>query len=213
MQQRRRHPVRPIPSQLWCKNFGKKEYWRTFQLAWSAGTLLLPSFLWKPVLSDNAGWSVRSILWNTSCSIFFILFLFAQSCYMRNACWTQINQWFKSHCWNCLRGLMLWFKSLLYMWLTDSDGIPWVQSLICLVEWRRWYALGLFSEANLLKIWVDTSIDMKHVFLTTSVGFRIACAGFSLVFNCILAAEVTRVYICPVILNYSILDSVWFPHR
>nr|CAB3457877.1 unnamed protein product [Digitaria exilis] len=24
--QRPHHPVRPIPSQLWCKNFGKKEY-------------------------------------------------------------------------------------------------------------------------------------------------------------------------------------------
>ncbi|RVW27065.1 hypothetical protein CK203_057781 [Vitis vinifera] len=26
LQQRPHHPVRPIPSQLWCKNFGNKEY-------------------------------------------------------------------------------------------------------------------------------------------------------------------------------------------
>ncbi|URE09270.1 hypothetical protein MUK42_21895 [Musa troglodytarum] len=26
LEQRPHHPVRPIPSQLWCKNFGKKEY-------------------------------------------------------------------------------------------------------------------------------------------------------------------------------------------
>ncbi|KAF7148629.1 hypothetical protein RHSIM_Rhsim03G0179700 [Rhododendron simsii] len=26
LQQRPHHPVRPIPSQIWCKNFGKKEY-------------------------------------------------------------------------------------------------------------------------------------------------------------------------------------------
>ncbi|RRT82690.1 hypothetical protein B296_00019493 [Ensete ventricosum] len=26
LQQRPHYPVRPIPSQLWCKNFGKKEY-------------------------------------------------------------------------------------------------------------------------------------------------------------------------------------------
>ncbi|KAL9315046.1 hypothetical protein ACSQ67_016047 [Phaseolus vulgaris] len=25
-QQRPHHPVRPIPSQLWCKNFGTKDY-------------------------------------------------------------------------------------------------------------------------------------------------------------------------------------------
>ncbi|KAF5733017.1 hypothetical protein HS088_TW17G00552 [Tripterygium wilfordii] len=26
LEQRPHHPVRPIPSQLWCKNFGNKEY-------------------------------------------------------------------------------------------------------------------------------------------------------------------------------------------
>ncbi|KAI5564510.1 hypothetical protein POPTR_014G079800v4 [Populus trichocarpa] len=26
LEQRPHHPVRPIPSQLWCKNFGNKDY-------------------------------------------------------------------------------------------------------------------------------------------------------------------------------------------
>ncbi|KAK8966365.1 hypothetical protein KSP40_PGU015632 [Platanthera guangdongensis] len=26
LEQRPHHPVRPIPSQLWCKNFGKRDY-------------------------------------------------------------------------------------------------------------------------------------------------------------------------------------------
>lgn len=45
VQQRPHPPVRPIPSQLWCKNFGNKEYWRSLQ--WRITEVLSPAADWS----------------------------------------------------------------------------------------------------------------------------------------------------------------------
>ena len=64
MQQRPHHPVRPIPSQLWCKNFGKKEYWRSFQLAWSGARCFCLLFVktCAQIMLDEVLWAYSGML-------------------------------------------------------------------------------------------------------------------------------------------------------
>jgi hypothetical protein len=122
MQQRPHHPVRPIPSQLWCKNFGKKEYWSTFELVWHEGTLLLPSFC-QNLCSAMMSETLHVISFDS---------FFSQWCYMRSPYWTQINWWLISLWWTYCDVDMSCYLcphnvegSLLYMWWTD-------QVMICL---------------------------------------------------------------------------------
>lgn len=78
LQQRPHHPVRPIPSQLWCKNFGKKEYWRMSELARRTPVFIL--FCHNLFSAINAWRSMLLHTLDASCNSFDLYYVIQGVC-------------------------------------------------------------------------------------------------------------------------------------